>query len=101
MRVHRTTFTRQAANPWKVNEKLWQALLAGTLHDPAFAICDSMPLASVPVRPRLSLCRRLRGEASFGKDTLLRQTFYGFRVQVRICWPGVITRFSVAQANAH
>jgi hypothetical protein len=44
MRVHRTTFTRQAANLWKVNEKLWQALLADTPHDPAFAICDSRPL---------------------------------------------------------
>ena len=46
-------------------------------------------------------CSRLRGEAAFGKDTLLKQTFYGFRVHVRVCWPGVITRFSVAPANAH
>jgi hypothetical protein len=56
----------------------------------------------VPVRPRLSLCRRFRGQAAFGNDTLLRQTFYGFRVHVRICWPGVIIRLlSVAPANAH
>jgi hypothetical protein len=46
-------------------------------------------------------CERSRGEAAFGKDTLLRQTFYGFRVHVRVCWPGVITRFSVAPADAH
>jgi hypothetical protein len=46
-------------------------------------------------------CRRFRGEAAFGKDTLLRQTFYGFRVHVRVAWPGVITRLSVAPANAH
>jgi hypothetical protein len=46
-------------------------------------------------------CRRFRGEAAFGKDTLLRQTFYGFRVHFRLCWPGVITRISVAPANAH
>ena len=54
--VHRTTFTRQAANLWKVKERLWQELLADTPHDPAFAICDSMPLpACLPVCPRLSL----------------------------------------------
>ncbi len=27
------------------------------------------------------------------------QTFYGFRLHVRLSWPGVITRFSVAPAN--
>ena len=46
-------------------------------------------------------CRRFRGEATFGKDTLLKQTFYGFRAHARVCWPGLITRFSVAPANAH
>jgi hypothetical protein len=46
-------------------------------------------------------CSRFKGEAAFGKDTLLKQTFYGFRVHVRVCWPGVIIRFSVAPANAH
>jgi hypothetical protein len=45
--------------------------------------------------------RRFRGEAAFGKDTLLKQTFYGFKVDTRVCWPGVITRLSVAPANAH
>ena len=42
--LHRTTFARQAANLWKVKEDLWQELLALAPHDPAFAICDSMPL---------------------------------------------------------
>jgi hypothetical protein len=46
-------------------------------------------------------CRRFRGEAAFGKDTLLKQTFYGFRMHVRVAWPGLITRFSLAPANAH
>ena len=56
-------------------------------HDPAFAICDSMPLRAC-LFARAYRCRRFRGEAAFGKDTLLRQTFYGFWVHVRICWPG-------------
>ena len=96
----RPTFTRQAANLWKVKERLWQELLALTPHDPTFAICDSMPLPAC-LFARAYRCKRFRGEAAFGKDTLLRQTFYGFRVHFRLCWPGVITRISVAPANAH
>ena len=99
-RVHRTTFARQAANLWKVKERLWQELLALAPHDPAFALVDSMPLPAC-LFARAYRCERFRGEAAFGKDTLLKQTFYGFRVHLRVCWPGVITRFSVAPANAH
>jgi hypothetical protein len=99
-RVHRTTFARQAANLWKLKEILWQELLAESPHDPTFALCDSMPLP-VCLFARAYRCSRFKGEAAFGKDTLLKQTFYGFRVHVRVCWPGLITRFSVAPANAH
>ena len=98
--VHRTTFARQAANLWKVKEQLWQDLLSLVPHDPAFAICDSMPLPAC-LFARAYRCSRFRGEAAFGKDTLLKQTFYGFRVHVRIAWPGLITRFCVAPANVH
>ena len=52
-------------------------------------------------RPRAHRCRRFRGEAAFGKDTLVRQTFYGLRVHVRLEWLGVMTRFCVAAANVH
>ena len=98
--VHRTTFARQATNLWKVKEGLWQHLLALVPHDPTFAICDSMPLPAC-LFARAYRCKRFRGEAAFGKDMLLRQTFYGFRVHVRVAWPGVITRLSIAPANTH
>ncbi len=98
--VHRTTFARQAANLWKTKEELWQELLLLAPHDPTFALVDSMPLPAC-LFARAYRCRRFRGEAAFGKDTLLRQTFYGFRVHMRVCWPGLITRLSVAPANAH
>jgi len=100
LRVHRTTFARQAANLWKAKELLWQKLLAETPHDPTFALADSFPLPAC-LFARAYRCKRFKGEAAFGKDTLLKQTFYGFRVHVRVCWPGVITRISVAPANAH
>ena len=43
----------------------------------------------------------VRGEAASGKDTLVRQTSYGFRLHARPCWPGVISRVVVAPANVH
>jgi hypothetical protein len=98
--VHRTTFARQAANLWKVKEHLWQELIALAPHDPTFALVDSLPLPAC-LFARAYRCSRFKGEAAFGKDTLLKQTFYGFRAHVRVCWPGVITRISVAPANAH
>jgi hypothetical protein len=99
-KVHRTTFARQAANLWKIKERLWQEFLALAPHNPTFALVDSMPLPAC-LFARAYRCRRFKGEAAFGKDTLLKQTFYGFRVHMRVCWPGVITRLSVAPANAH
>ncbi len=98
--VHRTTFCRQAANLWGVKERLWQKLLSSAPHNPTLALCDSFPLPAC-LFARAYRCRRFKGEAAFGKDTLLRQTFYGFRVHMRVCWPGIITRFSLAAANAH
>ncbi len=98
--LHRTTFVRQAASPWRLKERLWQHVLAQIAHDPTFAILDSLPLP-VCQFARASRCRRFREEAAFGKEALVRQTFYGLRVHVRLDWPGVITRFCVAPANAH
>ena len=98
--VHRTTFARQSANLWRIKELLWQELLLLTPHEPAFALVDSMPLPAC-LFARAYRCKRFRGEAAFGKDTLLKQTFYGFRVHARVSWPGVITRLSMAPANTH
>jgi hypothetical protein len=99
-RVHRTTFIRQAANLWKVKELVWRQLLDSVPYDPTFALVDSFPLP-VCQFARAYRCRRFKGEAAFGWDTLVRQTFYGFRVHVRWCGPGVITRFDIAPANVH
>lgn len=101
--LQRTTFVRQAANLWALKERLWQRVLAVVPHDSTCAILDSLPLPVCQFARayRCRRCRRCRGEAAFGKDTLVRPTFYGLRVPVRLEWPGVLTRFCVAPAHVH
>jgi hypothetical protein len=33
-------------------------------------------------------CRRLAGLAAFGRDEGAKQTCYGLRAHLRVCWPG-------------
>lgn len=98
--LHRPTFVRQAANLWRLKERLWQHVLAQIPPDPTFAIIGSFRLPAWQFA-RADRCSRFCGTVAFGKDTLARQTCYGLRVHVRLEWPGVITRFCVAPANAH
>lgn len=56
--VNRTTFTRQAANLWKVKEQIWQRLVGHTEHDPYLGIVDSFPLP-VCQFARAPRCKRL------------------------------------------
>jgi hypothetical protein len=76
-RVHRTTFIRQSANLWKVKELVWQRLLDSLEYDPTFALVDSFPLP-VCQFARAYRCRRFKGEAAFGKDTLVRRPSTAF-----------------------
>lgn len=96
--VHRTTFVRQAANLWRVKEWLWQRLVDSVSQDPQLAILDSLPVYACQFA-RASRCRRFRGAAAYGKDHVVKQTFYGFRLHARVCWPGVLTRLCLAPAN--
>jgi hypothetical protein len=98
--VHRTTFTRQAANLWKVKERLWQHLLGELSFDPLVNIVDSMPLP-VCEFARAYRCRRLLDWSAWGYDDVTSQFFFGLRVHVHICWPGVIVGLSLRPANLH
>jgi hypothetical protein len=100
MRVHRTTFARQAANLWVVKERLWDVLRDHLLHDPALSFVDSVP-TPVCRFGRAYTCSRFRGQAAFGRDTGSKATFYGFRHHLRITWPGVVAAVSIAPANVH
>ena len=98
-RVHRSTFVRHAANLWAIKERLWMILRDELVRqDELVGIIDSMPLP-VCRFARAPWCVRFRGQASYGKDHTDRQTFYGFRLHLRLGWPGVITHVFLAPAN--
>ena len=99
-RVHRTTFTRQAANLWAVKAQLRQQLLGQVSFAPQVSILDSFPMP-VCRFGRAYRCQRLAELASFGRDEGAKQTFYGLRAHLRVCWPGVIADGHLAPANLH
>lgn len=97
-RVHRTTFARQAANLWVVKERLWGVIRDAVPHDPLLSVIDSVP---VPVcrYGRSQRCQRFRGAAAYGYDQGSKTTYYGFRIHLRTCWPGILAEVQVAPAN--
>lgn len=98
--VDRTTFTRQAANLWAVKEQLFSFLYPMIPHDPLISIVDSFPMP-VCRFARANRCRSFAGQAAYGYDEVARQTYYGLRAHVRICWPGVIVASTLAPVNVH
>jgi hypothetical protein len=104
LEVHRTTFTRQAANLSHLKEHLWQHWLADTPHHENLGLIDSLPLPACRFA-RATFCRRFRYEgaqnlrASYGHDHVARQTFWGFRLHLHVAWPGLITRLTLAPAH--
>lgn len=97
--IHRSTFVRQAANLWAIKERLWMRWRDELIrHDERVGIIDSLPLP-VCRFARAPWCVRFRGLARYGKDHADRQTFYGFRLHLRLGWPGIITHAFLAPAN--
>jgi len=97
--VHRTTFLRQAANLWAVKQRLQQHLAGRlTADDPRWHV-DSMPVHACQFA-RASYCQRFAGVAAFGKDHVIRQTFYGFRLHLRTSRDGIIEAAVLTPANA-
>lgn len=60
-------------------------------------------LGSVPVLvcrfARAIWCQRFRAGTAYLKDYSIRQTLYGFRLHVQICWPGVMSYLFLVPAN--
>ena len=99
-KITRTTFTRQAANLWKIKQELWQVLIEKIPHDPYLSIVDSFP---VPICrfARAPRCQAFGEVAAYGYDEVARQTYYGLRAHVRLAWPGIIVDCALAPANIH
>ncbi|QXD15063.1 IS982 family transposase [Rhodocaloribacter litoris] len=100
LKVHRTTFTRQAANLWAVKQRLHQRLLRRIACDPTLWIIDSFPMPVCRLA-RAYRCRVLAEEATYGYDEMAKQTFYGLRSHLRVVWPGVVVESELAPANVH
>lgn len=101
--LHRTTFTRQAANLWVIKEHLWQhvlehELVVGGEEEPLMVI-DSFPIP-VCKKSRSYKCKVMRELSDRGRDTNLGK-FLGLRAHVLVLWPGVIVRAEVCGANVH
>ncbi len=81
--ITHTTFTRQAANLWKVKQELWQAMTQHIPHDPFLSIIDSFPV-SVCRFARATYYRSFGNVAAYGYDEVAHQTYYGLRAHVRL-----------------
>jgi hypothetical protein len=99
-RLHRTTFTRQAANLWSVKRYLWQALLSKTDHEEGLSLVDSF---AVPVSgfAKARRHRSFAGVASCGYDAMAKGVFYGLEAHLRVAWPGLIVSATLAPASVH
>ena len=95
--TNRVNFVRHAANLWLVKKRLFDHI-AEKFKD-VVTVVDSFP---IPVcrfaRARFS--KLFRGIAAYGKE-LGNQTFYGFRLHVKINSLGMIQAFEMAPANVH
>jgi hypothetical protein len=96
--VSRTTFARQAANLWRVKERVWRRLADGLAGDDPLWLVDSLPIDACQFA-RATFCRRFRGEADYGYDHLRRRTYYGFRLHLRTSRHGVIMAYRLASAR--
>lgn len=96
LKVHRTTFSRQAANLWILKEKLWQGLLGseelfGEGSSAEVCIVDSFPMP-ICKKARSHRCKVMADLADYGRDQTNGGFFYGMRVHLLVAWPGVIVR---------
>ncbi len=98
--IHRTTFTRQAANLWKVKQDLWQAIGLLIPQDSYISIVDSFPVPACRFA-RANRCRAFGETVAYGHDEVARQTYYGWRAHVRLAWPGVLVDCVLSPADIH
>ena len=97
-RVTRTTFARQAANLWRVKERIWRRLSDGLASEDRLWLVDSLPIDACQFA-RATFCRRFQGEADYGYDHLRKHLYYGFRLHLRVSRHGVIRAYRLTSAR--
>lgn len=93
----RVTFSRHADKLWMVKHSLFKHL-ANKFKD-VVQVIDSFPIPICRFA-RANSSRLFKGAANYGKE-LGNQTFYGFRLHVKINSLGMIQAFEMAPANVH
>jgi hypothetical protein len=97
--LDRITFTRQAANLWRVKQLLHEHLARWLAGDDPLWLVDSLPIDACQFA-RATFCRRFAGQADYGYCHLRKRTFYGFRLHLRTSRDGVILSYQLAPARA-
>jgi len=93
----RVTFARQSAKLWAVKQQLFMDI--GEKFQDTIVVLDSFPIHVCRfIRARGS--KLFKGIARYGKE-LGNQTFYGFRLHVKINSIGMIQSFDLTAANVH
>jgi hypothetical protein len=96
--IRRTTFVRQAANLWRVQELIRRRLVAWLCGDDPRWLVDSLPIEACQFA-RATFCRRFQGEADYGYDHLRKRTYYGFRLHLRTSREGLIEAYELTPAR--
>lgn len=97
-RIDRTTFIRQAANLWNLKRRLQERLARRLDPEQHFWIADRHPIPACKFG-RAPFCKRYWAQARYGYDHANRQTFYGFRLHLRVSGQGLIHAFALASAE--
>ena len=92
----RSNFVRQCANVWDVKQSFFEYLSG--FQDHYLQILDSMPI-EVCKFVRAKTSQQFKDSAAYGK--WFGQTFFGYRLHLKITDIGMIRQFILAPANEH
>jgi len=92
----RSNFVRQCANLWNVKQRFFEHL--SCFQDHYLQILDSMPI-EVCKFVRAKTTKQFKDTAAYGK--WFGQTFFGYRLHLKITDIGLIRSFILAPANEH
>ena len=96
----RTTFVRHAANLWRVNQLLQEALvrvLVPATEDVFIGDGVPMPICKLG---RKSRCKLFRGDVAVSYCAAKKEYYFGFKGHVIISMEGVIVRATLTPANS-